>query len=95
MAQQVLEPATDEWVAFPGSELEGKRPKALCPTGREALTLAANGGRGASGARQKPALPGRQQGGLAVADAAQPAVGIDRKICGPRCTPSRTTRFTP
>ena len=29
---------TDEWVTFPGGELEGKRPKALCAACREALT---------------------------------------------------------
>jgi hypothetical protein len=29
--------ATDEWVSFPGGELEGRRPKALCPACREAL----------------------------------------------------------
>ena len=28
----------DEWVTFPGGELEGKRPKALCAACREALT---------------------------------------------------------
>src|SRR3954471_21468802 len=28
---------TDEWVTFPGGELEGKRPKVLCPACREAL----------------------------------------------------------
>lgn len=28
---------TDEWVSFPGGELEGKRPKALCAACREAL----------------------------------------------------------
>ncbi len=27
----------EEWVSFPGGELEGKRPKALCPACREAL----------------------------------------------------------
>jgi hypothetical protein len=32
--QQVV---TDEWVTFPGGELEGKRPKALCAACREAL----------------------------------------------------------
>jgi hypothetical protein len=26
-----------EWITFPGGELEGKRPKALCPSCREAL----------------------------------------------------------
>ncbi len=28
---------TDEWITFPGGELEGRRPKALCPPCREAL----------------------------------------------------------
>ena len=28
---------TEEWVTFPGGELEGKRPKALCAQCREAL----------------------------------------------------------
>jgi hypothetical protein len=28
---------TDEWVRFPGGELEGKRPKVLCAACREAL----------------------------------------------------------
>jgi hypothetical protein len=28
---------SDEWVSFPGGELEGKRPKALCPVCRERL----------------------------------------------------------
>jgi len=28
---------TDEWVTFPGGELEGQRPKVLCPACREAL----------------------------------------------------------
>src|SRR5262249_9477830 len=28
---------TDDWVSFPGGELEGKRPKALCPACREAM----------------------------------------------------------
>jgi hypothetical protein len=32
--QQVV---ADEWVTFPGGELEGKRPKALCAACREAL----------------------------------------------------------
>jgi hypothetical protein len=34
IASQVVE---GEWVAFPGGELEGKRPKAMCPACREAL----------------------------------------------------------
>ena len=32
--QQIV---TEEWVTFPGGELEGKRPKALCSACREAL----------------------------------------------------------
>jgi hypothetical protein len=31
----------DEWVSFPGGELEGRRPKALCSACREALKRAA------------------------------------------------------
>ena len=34
VANQVV---TDEWVTFPGGELEGRRPKALCAGCREAL----------------------------------------------------------
>jgi hypothetical protein len=33
----------DEWVEFPGGELEGKRPKALCPACREYLSRVAAG----------------------------------------------------
>src|SRR5207253_8514083 len=33
----------DEWVTFPGGELEGKRPNALCPACREQLKRAAAG----------------------------------------------------
>src|SRR6186997_2174446 len=39
MGQKQTEHLTDEWVTFPGGELEGKRPKALCPSCREALKL--------------------------------------------------------
>src|ERR1700704_509031 len=38
MAQDYSQPVGEEWVSFPGGELEGKRPKALCPACREALT---------------------------------------------------------
>ena len=31
----------DEWITFPGGELEGKRPKALCPACRNQLMQAA------------------------------------------------------
>jgi hypothetical protein len=31
------EKGAEEWVTFPGGELEGKRPKAVCPACREAM----------------------------------------------------------
>ena len=37
MAASTHQVVTDEWVTFPGGELEGKRPKALCAGCREAL----------------------------------------------------------
>jgi hypothetical protein len=40
MTQNPHQPAADEWVSFPGGELEGRRPKVLCPTCREALQRA-------------------------------------------------------
>jgi hypothetical protein len=40
VASQVVE---GEWVTFQGGELEGKRPKVLCPTCREALKREAEG----------------------------------------------------
>lgn len=40
VAAQVIE---GEWITFPGGELEGKRPKALCPSCREALGREAEG----------------------------------------------------
>lgn len=39
MAQRINQPATDEWVSFPGGELEGRRPKTLCQACREKLAL--------------------------------------------------------
>ena len=44
----------EEWVTFPGGELEGKRPKALCPACREALNRPAAGSRSRS---RRPATP--------------------------------------
>src|SRR5438132_11822710 len=43
MAHTPAQPLDDEWVEFPGGELEGKRPKALCAACRERLTRAAAG----------------------------------------------------
>ena len=37
MATKNPQTAAGEWVSFPGGELEGKRPKALCPVCREAV----------------------------------------------------------
>jgi hypothetical protein len=50
--QQVV---TEEWVTFPGGELEGQRPKALCPACREALQREA-AAYGASGAARRSRL---------------------------------------
>ena len=46
---------TDEWVTFPGGELEGKRPKALCAACREALAREA-ATYGTSGAARRSRL---------------------------------------
>ena len=46
---------TDEWVTFPGGELEGKRPKALCAACREALKREA-ATYGASGSARRSRL---------------------------------------
>jgi hypothetical protein len=43
MVREDAQTVGDEWVSFPGGELEGKRPKALCPTCREALARRASG----------------------------------------------------
>ena len=41
----IHEPTEKEWVTFPGGELEGQRPKVMCPTCRERLRAAARIGR--------------------------------------------------
>lgn len=43
MAHEYAQVVRNEWVSFPGGELEGKRPKALCPSCREALKREADG----------------------------------------------------
>jgi len=50
VAAQVVE---GEWITFPGGELEGKRPKALCPSCREALNREAEG-QGRRSSRSRP-----------------------------------------
>jgi hypothetical protein len=43
MAQEYGQLTQDEWVSFPGGELEGRRPKALCAACRAALEREAAG----------------------------------------------------
>jgi hypothetical protein len=51
MGQKQAEGLAEEWVTFPGGELEGKRPKSLCPQCREALKNAALKNAALKGAR--------------------------------------------
>ena len=44
-AQDHVQTIAKEWVTFPGGELEGTRPKALCPSCRETLKREAAGNR--------------------------------------------------
>jgi len=44
MTQQIPQQAAGEWVTFPGGELEGKRPRALCEACRATLSAAATMG---------------------------------------------------
>jgi hypothetical protein len=39
----ILETVENEWITFPGGELEGKRPRRLCPACREKLRQSAAG----------------------------------------------------
>jgi len=43
MAAEITQSQANEWVGFPGGQLEGKRPKALCPSCRVALERQAAG----------------------------------------------------
>jgi hypothetical protein len=43
MTHENVQVVDDEWITFPGGELEGERPKALCPACREQLKQAAAG----------------------------------------------------
>lgn len=56
MGQKQTDPAAEDWVSFPGGELEGKRPKALCHSCREALRRSA-----AAGSARKAADPVRRR----------------------------------
>ena len=56
MSRQAEQVTADEWVSFSGGELEGKRPKAVCPTCREALQREAS--RPSTASRdQRPSRP--------------------------------------
>jgi hypothetical protein len=46
--------AEGEWVAFPGGELEGKRPKAWCPACRDKLKRESASARRAAPSRPRP-----------------------------------------
>lgn len=54
MWHEYAQVVSDEWVTFQGGELEGRRPKALCPACREALKRAAVGGRAHSHLSRRP-----------------------------------------
>lgn len=43
-SQRLSQVVDDEWVTFPGGQLEGRRPWALCPACRAALQRAASAG---------------------------------------------------
>jgi hypothetical protein len=57
MSQGVQPVKESEWIGFPGGELEGKRPKVLCPACREAL-VRAFGMRGEAGRVSPPKRDG-------------------------------------
>ena|SRR5258708_7149863 len=63
MAREYAQVTPNEWVSFPGGELEGRRPTALCPACREALKREAlssrPGGRSRSSSVSRPSSPAR------------------------------------
>jgi hypothetical protein len=48
MAQDDVQRAQDEWISFPGGELEGQPPRVLCPACRDAVLRAATARPGAA-----------------------------------------------
>ncbi len=56
----MIRPSPDaEWIGFPGGQLEGRPPKALCPTCREALRVESRSRR-AAGRRRSAGIAGRR-----------------------------------
>jgi len=55
-AQGSLQFVDGEWVSFPGGELEGIRPKTLCPACRDALRRAGGGATDAASLRRRRTL---------------------------------------
>jgi len=53
MTQKHAQPHDDEWVTFPGGELEGKRPKVLCAACRDQLKRVAASARYKGDARPR------------------------------------------
>jgi len=56
MADNTTQVVAHDWVSFPGGELEGQRPRALCPACREALEAAAVRGVTGEGVRPRGRL---------------------------------------
>jgi hypothetical protein len=77
-APQVVE---NEWITFPGGELEGKRPEGLCPECRQKLRRAPRGAtKGATAARSQYRAPlcfACYRAGLARERVLKDAGGID------------------
>jgi hypothetical protein len=59
MAYEYAQVVSEEWVTFQGGELEGRRPRTLCPDCREALKREALGSSGPSGSSSlsRPSRP--------------------------------------
>ena len=75
--------AANEWVTFPGGELEGRQPKALCADCREALKREAVSGHSAPGTRHgtpstRHGTPSTRHG---TASTPHPGAGTRRLLC--------------
>src|SRR4029453_16871743 len=77
MAENTTQAVAHEWVSFPGGELEGQRPRALCPACREALKAAALRGAAADGVRSGGRLPA---GGTVFFQCSRPNLDRERAL---------------